>query len=249
MSDYEVPQFLKDLQQPHPFIAHTGNRYITMVLDDVKGDVDSDFTAISQHRGLLVKAKWGKTPKVGDTLIVIEAKNGRIRGLVLNQDLLFYHDDLHLELYRRRKLSEAQREKLETFERQRADLDATYRSLPRVFKMRIDRFRREGPNFRINFESYDMMTCQQATIMQQQLIKPREVKRFAKLDYSLQKLRVAGLDEGHSGNSFGFSCRLAYWYAIYRTTKKPRLKERVKQCIIQNCGALAPLVGSDAYKE
>lgn len=57
------------------------------------------------------------------------------------------------------------------------------------------------------------------------------------MKYEEQKILVPGLDDGHSGNTFGMSVYLAYWYL----TKKDNVTK------IQ--GALSPIVGSKEYEE
>lgn len=55
------------------------------------------------------------------------------------------------------------------------------------------------------------------------------------LDYEKQIQKVPDLDEGHSGNSFGVSCRLAYWFI-----KEP-------EYVYKEHGALCPLIGCKNY--
>ena len=96
--------------------------------------------------------------------------------------------------------------------------------------------RRNNPDFRWKYESYEMMCCTQAVLMADKFPNQELLKEFKDLNYKKQKRMLPGLDEGHSGNSFGCACFLAKLYVNKRYDD-----------IIKMHGALAALVGSKEY--
>jgi hypothetical protein len=61
------------------------------------------------------------------------------------------------------------------------------------------------------------------------------VQRFQKASYKRQRTLVPDLYDGHSGNSFGMACRLAFLYLT-----DPLL-------VIAEHGAMVPLTGCEDY--
>lgn len=107
------------------------------------------------------------------------------------------------------------------FENNRADLDAKYDALPEVFRQRIDRFRAGNPDFRWEFEAYEMVCCIDAVKIAEWCKINRErpdqswftaVMAFSDLPSDRQA--EAGIDDGHSGNTFGMACKLAATYVL-----------------------------------
>ncbi len=80
-----------------------------------------------------------------------------------------------------------------------------------------------------------MFCCEQAIIIAKSCKTPDAVAKFQKLDWKEQKEMVKKLDDGHSGNTFGASCALAYWYL-----QQP-------ENVVKMRGSLATLVGSKEY--
>lgn len=133
------------------------------------------------------------------------------------------------------------------FEADRARLDADYAALPETFQQRIDKFRRTNPDFRWRYEAYEMMVCRDAIKIARycsvnRLARPEDgheptaeenITAFRSLPWEQQQL--AGIDDGHSGNSFSMACRLAHWWVT-----DPGL-------VVADHGALVPLVGCDEY--
>lgn len=173
-------------------------------------------------------------PKVGDQIELRRRGLSLIIGVKLNGVTIFDKTDfdLHLENVEQKLRYELKR--IEEFKGQRAELDRTYEALPPYFKMRLNKFRTNNPSFRWEFEPYEMDCCTEALKIASACKTPEEVERFRKLDYPEQKA-IAGIHDGHSGNSFGMACRLAWLY----------LKE--PDSVVKMHGALAALVGSQAY--
>lgn len=60
---------------------------------------------------------------------------------------------------------------------------------------------------------YNMFCCRQAVIFAEALITVENIKKFKEMGVDEQKALVPGMDDGHSGNTFGMSCALVMAYA------------------------------------
>lgn len=170
-----------------------------------------------------------------------------VRGLAVGGHVLWYRTESEQEAHDTVERERRDTESRADFERDLAKHDASYNALPETFRARVDRFRSANPDFRWQFEPYEVMCCTDAlkiaswcsinrVATQFEGDEPtaaENVLAFQKLRYEQQK--AAGIDEGHSGNSFGFACRLAYLWVT-----DPGLVEFEH-------GALTPLVGCDNY--
>lgn len=158
-----------------------------------------------------------------------------VRGLLLSKAVVFYRTEEEERQKLRREAENRERQQREDFEKSRADLDARIEKLPEVFRRRIAKFRSNNPDFRWRFEAYELFCCEQALVIASALETADRIRDFPKLKWAEQKALVPGLDDGHSGNTFGCSVRLAYLFL-----EKP-------ENVVLLHGALAPLVGSNDY--
>lgn len=158
-----------------------------------------------------------------------------VRGLVLDKVVVFYRTEEEEEERLRDEAARLEQKRRDAFERDRADLDARFEKLPEIFRRRIERFRNNNPDFRWKFERYELFCCEQAVVIATALKTASRIRDFHRLDWAQQKLLVPGLDEGHSGNTFGCAVRLATLFV-----------ERPED-VVRLHGALAPLVGSKEY--
>jgi hypothetical protein len=189
----------------------------------------------------------GVEPKVGDTLTTFGTIGFPFHGQALNGELLWYLTPEEEEAKRQADIADAARKKREQFEQERPKLDAAYDALPDTFKERIDKFRRTNPDFRWQFESYEMGCCTDALKVASWCSVNRvgepdggheptaaeNIVVFQKLPWEEQK--KSGVGDGHSGNSFGFVVRLAYLWVTD------------PGAVVLEHGALTPLVGCDDY--
>lgn len=189
----------------------------------------------------------GVEPKVGDTFGIYGSFGRPFHGQALNGKLLWYQTIEEQEVERRRVIRKHEQDKRESFEANKDDLDAKYEALPAVFQKRLDKFRATNPDFRWEFESYEMSCCVDAVKIANYCRENRiegtpegvdpslgeKVTAFAKLPWEEQ--RKADLFDGHSGNSFSFAVRLAFHWVT-----KPEMVE-------WEHGALTPLVGCVEY--
>jgi len=189
-------------------------------------------------------------PKIGNTVRLYGRGMGYpVRGILIGEDhpggeglglinwrTARYQTAAEHEAQFKADLAETKQKRLEEFETTgRAKLDAQYNSLPDHFKRRIDKFRANNPEFRQEYEGYEMFCCTQAVAFADALKTPEAVEAFYKLPYNEQRIRVPAMDDGHSGNTFGAACSLAIHYL------------REPQDVVKMHGALAPLVGSEEY--
>ena len=115
--------------------------------------------------------------------------------------------------------------------------DRRIEALPALFRDRIKKFQRDGGHaFRRDYEPYELFCCEEAVVIASALKTSAAVRAFKDAGWDEQKKQVPQLSGGHSGNTFEVACLLAYDFLS-------SMPERV----IQDHGALTPLVGCDAY--
>lgn len=158
-----------------------------------------------------------------------------VRGFFIDGRKVYYRTEAEQRQKNAEDAAAHDQAERERFERNRADLDKRYDALPAIFRKRLDKFRANNPDFRWQFEGYEMFTCEQAVVMANALKTPAEVRRFHGLTLDEQMELVPGLSDGHSGNTFGMSCRLALDFLEHPENVEKRH------------GALAVLVGSEEY--
>jgi hypothetical protein len=167
--------------------------------------------------GFYLSAEYGATPKAGGLVRLYGRGFGYpVRGLALNGHVLYYETE---QQYRDRSMANQLAREVE--QKAQADVnkpeaDARVAALPDCFRQRIERFRRNNPDFYWKFERYEMSACVDAVRIADALRdKPDPIEAlndFHALPWERQKAAVPDLDDGHSGNTFGMACRLAHHY-------------------------------------
>lgn len=170
--------------------------------------------------GTGLKMPEGKEIRIGDKLTLYPGGFlGMTRhGFAINDELIQWKTPWERFAERIEWLADYDRKKRERFAEERAELDRKYEALPDPLKARIDRFRAESASFRVDSESYEMAAIWDAPKIQKALQPevdaggdPIEVvNAFKDLTYEEQMAKVPDLSEGHSGNTFGGACMLAY---------------------------------------
>lgn len=176
-----------------------------------------------------------------------------IRGVIINGALIYYRTEAEQQAKQAREVAAMQEKRLREFEETgRAELDAKYATLPPIFQARIDKFRHNNPDFRWEYEGYEMFCCEEAVKLARHWGTIEAAQHYTSLaasetfsvdrerwdrEWEEQKAidKAAGLADGHSGNTHGTAVALAFWYL-----KQPEAVEQMH-------GALAPLVGSFDY--
>lgn len=151
-----------------------------------------------------VDAAGIEAPKVGDTLVCYPGGFGMmIHGADLNGVELFYTCEEERELERQEYIRKREAEKHAKFEENREKLDQWYDEFPPEFKERIDIRRRNNPDFRWEYESFEMWACRAAIQLAEWAQKQvatdskllREVDAFWDDD---EKLLLAGYPRGEA---------------------------------------------------
>ena len=209
----------------------------TKIIKDISSGNDWYSITCDDGMGCGLKKSYGVVPKIGDKLTVHTkgGEFGTIRGMDLNEVTIFWKTDEELEADRLEWLENNEREKQQKFKENKILLDEQYNELPDCFKKRIDRFRANNPRFRIDYESYELFCCTQAVEIANSLKTADKIQGFMKLNWKQQEILVPKLSDGHSGNTFGCACRLAYLYLT-----NPENVSKLH-------GSLSPLVGSKDF--
>jgi hypothetical protein len=180
----------------------------------------------------------GVVPKAGDCLRLCGSFGRPVRGFIVNGVLVSYRTQAEERERHRLMVEEMQAKRLREFEEKgRAELDAKYAALPPIFQQRIDKFRHNNPDFRWQYEGYEMFCCTEAVKLARHLGTADAVEHYRTLAFKEQDAidKAAGVSDDHSGNTHGAMVALAYLYL-----KQP-------DAVRQMHGALAPLVGSFQY--
>lgn len=173
-------------------------------------------------------------PKPGDIITLYTVNGSKIRGMNLNGAKLYYKTDEELEEEHKEYVEKYNKQKQEEFKKNKTHLDKQYDSLPEFFQKRIDKYRHNNPDFRVEYESYEMFCCTEAVKIANSCKTPDKVKEFSEMSFE-QQVEIANISDGHSGNTIGMAIRLAYFYLL-----EP-------ENVIKLHGAMAPLVGSKEY--
>lgn len=157
-----------------------------------------------------------------------------VRGIVIDGVVVRYQTEAEYDAEVERKGAIERASKFDEFETRRADVEARIAGLPANFRARFERFMAANPDFLPEFGDYELMCCEQAVIFADRM-SADDLRRWAKLPHDGQKAMVPEMSDGHSGNTFGFSVRLAI------------LSHERPDLVALEHGALVPLVGCEAY--
>lgn len=174
-------------------------------------------------------------PKVGMTMRQYGKRFGSIRGIDIDGVEIFYSTAAEQDAKHRAEVEAGNAKQRADFEKNRESIDARVAALPAVFQMRLDKFRQNNPDFRWQYEGYELFCCEQAVAIADALKTREAIQKFHELPWEKQLKAVPKLSDGHSGNTFGCACSLAVYYL-----ERP-------EGVVQSHGALAPLVGSEEY--
>lgn len=188
-----------------------------------------------------VRSSSEVVPKVGDECRLYGEGIGRpVRGLVIAGRTVFYRTR---DAQRAHELAEVEASKARRraeFEAAREDHDRRTAALPPVFGKRFARFQANNPDFRWEFEGYELFACEEALaivrVAEAKQWTDADLRAFASAPCDEQKVAAPALrlDE-HSGNTLGFAVSLARAYL-----QDPELTWQMH-------GALANLVDCEAY--
>lgn len=205
------------------------------VIKKVEEDKTHFYIDIEGSWSFSLSKEYGAIPKIGDTITLHTVNFSTVRGVEINGKQVFYKSDKQLEQEHKEWCENYKKEKQEAFEKDKAQMDFDYESLPKNFKKRIDRFRTNNPNFRVDFEKYELFCCKEALKIASVCKTQEDVKKFHDLGFDEQIKILPTLSDGHSGNTFGCACMLA------------KLQLDFPERIHEMHGSLSPLVGSKDF--
>ena len=219
----------------------TDTQYQEHILEKVTDSNDSWEIKI-QDGGCLNIPKTEFTPRAG----MIARFYGKgfgysVRGVTIRHECggsftpIYYRTIEEAENDHKRYCAKMERDREKKLEINKKAMDADYDALPDIFKRRIDGFRAANPDFRRDYENYEMFTIKEAIKIANAVKDPAKIHDFYKKPFNEQAKMVVGLDEGHSGNTFGCACQLA------------RLYLESPEGVLKVHGALTPVVGCEAY--
>jgi hypothetical protein len=213
-----------------------------------KGDNDYEehkLTAVNEHDdgyelmmgslGFFVKKPVPVVPEIGQTVRVYGKFGSPVRGIFFNGQQVFYRTQAEQDKLHAEQVAASEKEKKETWEAQKDEYFAKIAALPELFQRRIKKFQDTNPDYDWKFGGYELFCCEQAWVFVSSLGTAEALQAWAKLGYEEQKAQVPELSDGHSGNTFGISVRLAWHYLTN------------KENVVLEHGALTPLVGCEEY--
>lgn len=131
-------------------------------------------------------------PKVGDDIVVYGQIGYRAWGIDINGQPLFFMTLAEREAEREAEIARMDREREERFEQERDRLDDDYEALPASLKARIDRFRAGNPNFRKDFEGYEMAGLNGAVELAEACTDPAFGEMLQSLGFKVPSDKVQG---------------------------------------------------------
>lgn len=216
-----------------------------------------------------IEAAGVDKPRAGDALTIYTMGGlwTQIRGCRLRDTELYFQTEEEIEAANAQERREIEARKRAKFEEERSELDRRFAALPECFRDRIARRRTNNPSFRWEYESYEMFVCEQAVEIAKWAVAVEgedgpeyagcrtaldtfisehgddndvslsytAIRWFSTLSPDEQRVHVPAFSHEHSGNTAGMAMSLARTWL-----DNPRMVPDI-------VGALAPLVGSEAY--
>lgn len=176
------------------------------------------------------------TPVVGMTLRLYPRGMGdEVRGVFIDGVCFRYRTPTQQDWKHRLWCAQKNADDQARAAREIPDRDRRWAALPPEFRARKQRFMANNPEWRRDYEGYELFTCEEAYKIALVFESADQIAAWSQLSWEAQKELHPEIGDGHSGNTFGMACRLAMAYLT-----KPGAVEKAH-------GALSPLVGSKAY--
>ena len=209
MKHITTKQALKELPKDGQFTEET----LTEVKDH--GDVWTFGTGMGSL--CVPKGKVKFTPEVGMNVRFYGKGMGyTVRGVVIprcdDEDVVFYYrTEKEAEADHQEWIKEEQKKKEQEYKKNKKKYDAVYDSLPECYQKRIDKFRKNNPNFNRDFLPYELFCCTESLKIAKKLKTVEQINNFRQMAWDAQRMLV-DIDDGHSNNTFGCSVFLAKQY-------------------------------------
>lgn len=218
--------------------APNDDEFTRYKLDKVE-HVDDRYILTSESWGLSVP-DTGATPEVGDVARFYGMGFGHVvRGVYIEgKGVTHYRTEAEEKAEHEQRVRERDEQRAQDLEEQGPVRDVRIRELPRPLRERIEYFQQATPNFRRDYETYELFACEEAAKIAAQFEGPNAVVRlldWRKLPYEQQREQI-DFDKGHSGNTFSVAVLLAH-----------RLLVDNEADLTREHGAMCPLVGCVDY--
>lgn len=185
----------------------------------------------------------GYTFAEGDLITLYIHRASIIHGCVHNpvdkdkpEAVLWYQTQEEAMEEHRKMVDRMQAERQAEFDLNVHNYDERFDKLPECFQKRIELRRERNENFRVDFEPYELFTCEMAVLIASEFETEAEVAAFAKqYNYEVKNEELKQMLKDCSGNQFGCACLLARAY------------KNDPDYVPMLPGAMAPLVGSKDY--
>lgn len=151
----------------------------------------------------------GQPPVADESLVVLGGLGHQIRGIFIGGRQYRYTTREEADREREEWLSDHQRQKEESFYVNISEWLKRKNALDEPFRKRMDRFANKGfEEFWRESGAYELFTVEQANLLLNRAKARGEnpvewLEEFYDAKWEKQKEMFPGLDEGHSGNTFG----------------------------------------------
>jgi hypothetical protein len=154
-------------------------------------------------------------PIVGQRVRMYGEIGRPIHGVDIDGVNVYWLSPLEREAERAKMLAQIDRGRRERYARDRETNNAAVAALPSPLRKRMERLRMDRPDEDRLDEGYEIFCCTEAAVIagivnrEKPMLLPEDgIKWFRNLPYDEQ--RAFGLSDGHSGNTFGGACSLAF---------------------------------------
>ena len=202
---------------------------------------DEAYDISANSSGFRIPKPVGKAPEVGQTATLYLIQGSRIQGIDLDGEPVFYKTKAELESERQAAIKKMDEQKairkvefFKAYNDPNSDFNQRLNRLPKVFQQRFKKFFRLGEEFWTVAE-YELAACETALKIAYACKSWQGIRRFHEMSWDEQKALIPNMDDGLSGNQFGWACVVAKVYL-----RNSKLVRKVR-------GAMSPLAGSKPY--
>lgn len=213
-------------------LVETDREYKDGTIASVREGGDGYEVTLKDSWSLWVSPKPDPPPRVGDAIRLYTSRITCVRGIFINGKKIRYQTAEEYRAEELRRLAADKEERRITAEACREETDRRIAALPEPLRRRLAGFRTRKADFDSECMPYELMCCEQAVILADRLKTVESLAEFRSLPWEKQREAIPELDEDHSGNSFGFACRLAYHLL---TDPENVVREHGAMCVLVGC--------------
>ena len=137
-----------------------------------------------------------------------------VRGLEINGHIMYYSTPEQAEDDHKKMCEKHNEEAKARWKKNKKQNEKDYKSLPDVFKNRMDRLRLKSPDDRYDWELYEMFILIQSAEMAKHLKTVKDIEKWKDMGFEEQKKLMPTLDDKHSNNTFGVAVYFAKRYLM-----------------------------------